>query len=52
MIQDYLDAASDRANERPGWAGIKPAVPSRATNGDRPPPARRTGASPRRAAPT
>jgi hypothetical protein len=38
ILQDYLDAAIDRANERPGWAGIKPAVPSRATNGDRPPP--------------
>ena len=39
ILQDYLDAAIARANARPGWAGIKPAIPSRATNGDRPPPA-------------
>jgi len=37
ILQDYLDAATRRAEERPGWAGIKPAIQSRATNGDRPP---------------
>jgi hypothetical protein len=40
ILQDYLDAATRRAEERPGWAGIKPAIQSRATNGDRPPAAR------------
>jgi hypothetical protein len=36
LTQDYLDGASRRARERPGWAGVQPVVRSRDRNG-RPP---------------
>ena len=38
ILEDYLDAAIERASERPGWAGIRPAIPTRTTNGHPPPP--------------
>jgi len=35
IIQDYLDAATERVRKRPGWAGITPTpAPRRSDNGD------------------
>jgi hypothetical protein len=41
LLEDYLDAALERAVTRPGWAGIAsaPAVPAALTNGHVPAPA-------------
>jgi hypothetical protein len=38
ILQDYLDAASDRARQRPGWAGVTPAPSARRDNGHPPAP--------------
>jgi hypothetical protein len=38
LVQDYLDAAIRRANERPGWAGVKPMPSRRGENGQPPAP--------------
>ena len=36
LLEDYVEAASRRASERPGWAGVDPTPPRRGDNG-RPP---------------
>jgi hypothetical protein len=38
LLEDYLDAAIRRANERPGWAGVKPVPVPRRDNGQPPAP--------------
>jgi hypothetical protein len=38
LLQDYLDGAIRRANERPGWAGVKPVRPRQRDNGQPPVP--------------
>jgi hypothetical protein len=38
VLEDYLDAAIDRALKTPGWAGVTPMPERSATNGDAPAP--------------
>jgi rubrerythrin len=38
LIEDYLDAATDRARQRPGWAGVIPMTSPRRENGKPPSP--------------
>jgi rubrerythrin len=48
ILQDYLDAAIERARRRPGWAGIAPVPSPRRDNGHAPVPSHWRGSEERR----